>query len=363
MAKRRRLKSLVIDKIAAVTDPCQAGAKMAIIKANDPLVQLLKGDDNHARGFAEVLLENETERKRWEAEDELWPIFSALRESMSSILADKNLGDAQRVEMRESSISQFVSSLREKWPDVAEEIEKIAKAKPSEAFRAALLKAGISGDPMEDDMTDQEKIADLEKQLGEAQKATKKAEAERDAAVAKAATAETDRDEALEKAKAAETKLEKANGDESIEIEGETIRKSEVGEKTFAAMKAQETRAAKLAEDVRIEKLEKRADDEFAHVPGTAKQRALVIDAIEGIEDEDVRKAGMEILEATEKMVAQGYDNLGAISGDLAKSKSDYNAKVNEIAMAENIGKAAAMSKVREDFPDLYEAAHPNQAN
>jgi hypothetical protein len=128
-------------------------------------------------------------------------------------------------------------------------------------------------------------------------------------------------------------------------------------------MKAQETRAAKLAEDVRIEKLEKRADDEFAHVPGTAKQRALVIDAIEGIEDEDVRKAGMEILEATEKMVAQGYDNLGAISGDLAKSKSDYNAKVNEIAMAENIGKAAAMSKVREDFPDLYEAAHPNQAN
>ena len=70
-----------------------------------------------------------------------------------------------------------------------------------------------------------------------------------------------------------------------------------------------------------------------------------------------MRKSILDVFATAEKTVAAGFAERGHSDGTVAKSKTDFNAKVQEVAKALNIPTHEAMSKVRTENPDLYDAA------
>ena len=365
MPKRRILHDIRLDKIAAVDFPCQEHARAVLMKRRDPLAELLKSDDQHARGFAELLQEREAQDRRWEAEEEMWPIFSALRESLSSILGDTALTDEQRTTRRDESIQQFVTAINSAWPEVAAEIEKIAKAKPEQPFFAALLKAGLAGDHGKREKTmpktHEEKIADLEKRVGEleteldtAKQATSAAEEERDTEKARADEAESDLAKARE---ASDETLTIKNGDDET-----VVKRSEVGDAQFTVLKAQQAQIAKADERAEIAELSKRASTEFPHVAGTPDEIAKVLRVLKTA-PEDVRDAGEAILKAAEAMSRAGFERLGHRGEDVRKAADSFNDRVVEIEKRDSIPRHKAMTKARREYPEEFQAYQEAQAN
>lgn len=113
--------------------------------------------------------------------------------------------------------------------------------------------------------------------------------------------------EALVKAAAAQ--------DEEIELEGEKIRKSAVGEVYFKLLKKQADELAKARAAVKEEaekreasELKKRAEDTLKHLPGTIEEKTAMLKAIEGIENEDMRKAAVEALKASNDKMAKAFE-------------------------------------------------------
>lgn len=222
--------------------------------------------------------------------------------------------------------------------------------------------------------------AEVAKQLADLQTQVDTLTAERDQAVAKAAMSDAEKsymsglDAEAQKAFMAmkpedrARKMKKsADEDETVDLNGQTIAKSKVGSEMFAVLKAQSEemaeirkQAAKDREDAEIARLTKRASDEFAHLPGKADEVAKALREIEAIKDEDVRKSILDVFATAEKTIAAGFAERGHSDGTTAKSKSDFNAKVQEVAKSLNIPQHEAMSKVRAENPDLYEAAFGN---
>lgn len=173
-----------------------------------------------------------------------------------------------------------------------------------------------------------------------------------------------------------EVKKRMAN-DETVTIEGQVIRKSAVGDTTFAVMKAQADRIAKTEANLAIEKaaretatLEKRADDEFKHVPGTTQERGQMLGAIAKM-DEPLRKAFEAVFTQSEKLAKNAFEKIGHKGGKdntptpLNKAIADFDSKVTEIGARDKCTKTEAISKARKEFPDLFKAyqEHEAQAN
>lgn len=162
----------------------------------------------------------------------------------------------------------------------------------------------------------------------------------------------------------------KADADETVVVEGETIRKSAVGDAVFSVMKKQAERIAKSEKDIAEERerremseLRKRADDQYSHVPGTTEERAKVLAAIAKM-DEPVQKSLTAILESCEKLTKAGFDKIGhgggkgadLISDEIKKQANGFEAKVVEIKSRDKCSGSEAMTKARREFPDLYKA-------
>lgn len=165
----------------------------------------------------------------------------------------------------------------------------------------------------------------------------------------------------------------RASNDESVVIEGETIRKSVVGDAVFATMKKQADRIAKNEKDLEIEKkaretaeLSKRAEAEFSHVPGTVEERAGMLGAIEKME-EPVKKAFMAVFTQSEKLAKAGFERIGGghddpKNEDIAKVRRDFDSKVDEIAKSEKVSRTQALSKARKKYPDLFKQYQGEEA-
>lgn len=380
-ARGRILHSLKLDAIAAVTRPCQEHATMAIIKrapgedGGEPFAQLAKMDLSTAHGFAEILAADEARRQAWQADEVLWPLFDALRQSLSSIAGDDKLDPPTKLTRVQESVTQFIGALKDKWPDVAEAVDSIAKASPNGDRMAAFIKAGCAGDHGKETTmaTDADKIAGLEKSLGTAT-------ADLATALAKIETLEKaakmpDPDAMMEDAEGKPTKKGReflakhapATGDEVLKVGDQTISKAAVGDAQFAFFKLQNDRMEKAEREARITKLEKRASDEFGGLPGTDLEKAMLLDHLASA-PEDVRKAAEAILTAAQKNIGKAFERIGkgADAGGggpgedaIKKGRTDFAAKVEDIASRDKIDKAEAMSKARREFPDLYKAAYP----
>jgi hypothetical protein len=336
---RARFTSLKLGELSSVDRPAQAGALATIMKRDDgtpPPAPVRKtgasllamsvakyiDSDAGAHTFDEVLQANVFDEK-------IWPMTSALSQSIRSIMADKNLKPADKETKVTDSVDEFLTAVREISPSAEKRLAELISKKDDTMKTVAeliaenpALKAHIEG-----------------------------IEGERN-------TAKT----ALETEKAAHVETAKAltaASDEVIKVDGQDVRKSAVGDASFAVFKSLDNRATMAT-------LEKRAGDEFGALVGTATEKALVLKHAATM-DEATRKAFDAILTSAQAMAAKGFDRLGGAGGldptsDVAKAQGDFKGKVTEIAKRDGVSEFKAMQKARTEFPDEFAAAYPDQA-
>lgn len=162
-------------------------------------------------------------------------------------------------------------------------------------------------------------------------------------------------------------KADKA-ADETVTLSGRTISKRAVGEDTFEILKSQAAEIAKANASMakEIEKREttefqKRADDEYSHVPGTAEERGNMLRAISKM-DEPLRKSFEAALGSAEKLAKAGFDKLGH-KGDkpgdesIAKQARDFESRLDKVRSDfPKLSRSEALSKARRENPDLFKA-------
>lgn len=112
-------------------------------------------------------------------------------------------------------------------------------------------------------------------------------------------------------ASAQQVELSKSAGDDPVvytTLDGHDIRKS-AGEGVLAAVKsadnARKEAAIEKAARVNLE-LEKRAETELSKLGGTMAGKKALLKALDGIEDENVRKSAMEVINSANEIASKG---------------------------------------------------------
>lgn len=328
--RRARYTSLKLNELSAVDRPAQPGALATIMKrapdAEPSLIALAVakyiGSDDGAHTFEEVLSENKFS-------EAIWPMTDALSQSIRSIVGDTSLDAASREAKITASVEEFLSAVRDIEPDVEKRLAELISKKET---------------------TMPKTVEQLEADLAKANSQIAALTTERDAALAKANAADVEKDKAV--AEAAESKKALvAATDEVIKVADTEVRKSEVGDASFKLTKA-------LADERDMARLEKRAETDFRHLPGTTTEKALVLKHVDAM-PEEAKKAAEAIMTSAEKMVAMGFQTFGSRGGEYPTNKvaeQGFMTKVHEIAKRDNIGQAAAMSKARTEFPEEFSA-------
>lgn len=208
---------------------------------------------------------------------------------------------------------------------------------PTEGRLADLLKSAGEGE--DEEMTDAEKKqleeltkraerAELLAKLSDAEKAhlDKLPEGTRDAFLAKSAD---DRKADLDKvAKAAQD----ADPVVYTTSDGIELRKS-AGTAMIAIAKSNDAlrkRNSELDAELMQERLEKRAEAELGHMPGTATERAAMLKAIEGIKDDSQREAALKALKASDAAMSKAFSMSG--HGGEAPAPGSANDELEKLA-------------------------------
>lgn len=107
--------------------------------------------------------------------------------------------------------------------------------------------------------------------------------------------------------------------------DGIPLRKS-VGEAFVAIAKSNDALRkdnAELKKQREQDAFEKRADEELAHLPGTTVERAAMLKAIEGIEDDGQRKAALGALKAQNEALSSAFKDVGSSIAPAAGSPDE----------------------------------------
>ena len=133
--------------------------------------------------------------------------------------------------------------------------------------------------------------------------------------------------------------IKKAAGPDEViytDNDGNTFRKSDDRRMLAAAKRADsaDKRTEKAEQTLTQERLEKRADAELAHLPGTPKFRGALLKAVESIEDEDERAGAMKGLLAGNAAIGKGFDTIGVggVEDELDIEGSSAESKLNKAA-------------------------------
>ncbi|GGB00502.1 hypothetical protein GCM10011491_30880 [Brucella endophytica] len=155
-----------------------------------------------------------------------------------------------------------------------------------------------------------------------------------------------------------------AESDEVLKVDGNEIRKSAVGDATFAVLKSQQAAIAKQADDLKkakdeteFERLKKRATDEFGHLPGTPEAKASILKAM-GSMDEGVRKNLDHLLKTAEKIASSAFVMKGSLDGtthDAESPEGKLDKRAKEIQKADSVSYAKAYDKAATENPALYD--------
>ena len=315
-----------INELSAVDNPAQVHAKMTIMKRATAAPSLIAiafakyvGTEDGAHTFEEVLAENKFS-------EAIWPMCDALTQAIRSILGDKSISSAERETKITTSVQEFLESVRAIEPDVEMQLAKLIAKRNGDMPTIEELQTEVA--------TLKGQVTKLNTDLAEATINAVKAISERDEAVAK---------------------LEKSASDEVIVLEGETIRKSVVGDAAFAGLKAAASAIEKANDRAETAILEKRAGEEFGHVVGTAAEKAAVLKFAKGA-SEEVGKSLEAIMTAAEKLTKAGFETLGHQHQQVRKSATDFEAKVSEIQKRDGSTRLAALEKAPKEFPEEFKA-------
>lgn len=115
---------------------------------------------------------------------------------------------------------------------------------------------------------------------------------------------------------------------------------------------------AKAHAERRQDGLDKRAESELTDLPGDVKVRAAIIEAIDGIENKDVRKAAHESVQAGSKAIKAAFATLGDRS---AVAETDSEKELDRLAKAyakdKSVDYYTAYAAVANSNPELAKRA------
>ena len=172
-----------------------------------------------------------------------------------------------------------------------------------------------------------------------------------------------DRDKAIKAEEAA-----KADADPVVykcEATGEEFRKSDDQRMVSMAKQMDEDRK----ETIRLQKksadddLTKRAEDDLSHFPGDLTVRKSILKAVDGIEDEDTRKAALDALKAQDAKLAPAFTTVGAggtpaVKADTqTEAESELDKLAKDRAAKDKTDFYTAYEKVAEENPTLLAKA------
>jgi hypothetical protein len=169
------------------------------------------------------------------------------------------------------------------------------------------------------------------------------------------AKSSTERDAEVEIAKSADAVVYKS-------LDGEEFRKSDdprlvaMAKRADAQMKALEKAEQREAETA----LRKRAEEELSSLPGDVDTHVAILKAVDSIENEDVRKAAMEVLKSKNEVASSAYTTRGTTVISKAAS-GDAHAELDRLAKAyqkeHDVDFYTAYDAVTKLHQDLYTKA------
>jgi hypothetical protein len=238
------------------------------------------------------------------------------------------------------------------------------------------------GQPVSDKKTDTGGGEDLQKKVDEltAQNATLQANLDTVTKVAALPEAHRDFYEKLGSDEEKATFMSKSADDRQAQIDeivkgdpveytaldGTAYRKS-AGEATIRLAKQVDEQARRLAKaegEKATAEFEKRAEGEMGNLPGSTAVRAEVLKAVEAIQDEDVRKGGLELLKAANTAMGSTTKNRGTSltpAPDAGSAEAQLNALAKSYAEENDVDFYTAYDKVAKTRPELAKAAIEGQ--
>lgn len=416
---KRRLNRIRLDKIAAVDKPCQEHATVAIIKrapqTGAPPAIVKK---TFEEALAAQLVSEKIGETFWRAFENQWAVKDAFRTALTDEIAEggdgmiateaftaamQQLATAAANAAREAAstaepdLEAAVEEAVSKWLQLQEQPMKITTkaqlktavaafsiAKSTVADMNDIVEAAVELDAIDELPAD----GDLAKMAGEKKKEKAKDKddptvkaLQRQVAVLSLAPDVRKHFDTLDTA-AQDTFLAKSAADQTAEIEaitkgdpilytcedGTPIRKSDGA---VAAMLARQNdnlakQVKTLTESGAGDAIEKRARVEFPNVALAEATEMLKALGTVG-EDSAAGKSILKTLTTMNKGRDGLFKSLGSteapeVAENIAKARTDFDSEVRKVASAEKIGIADAMSKVRNDRPDLFAAAYPENA-
>lgn len=392
-AKRYIIKDMTVREVSSVDRPAQVGATAVLMKRGElPEIELAKATfDQTLKGN---LLSEKVRDAFYKTFNDLYSGKDAFRKALADELAaggdgtkaseafkkwfgtlvDQALGAAKALDVGEiADLEKTITKAASDWLDSQEtdmtiktraELEAaINKAKGegdnvTVATVTALHKAATDLDaedalPTEGPLAKAKapKVDDEDKDM----KAKVARMVKRDALPANlrkhydALDTDEARDAFLAKDAAGQTaELEKAAGDDPVvytTLDGIDLRKSADPALVAMAKRADEDRrSAALEKAARVNlELEKRAETELSKLGGTMAGKKALLKALDGIEDEDLRKSAKEVLTSANEIAGKGniFEKRGHSEAP-SLEKSSAESKLDK--MAEDLSKSKSIS-------------------
>ncbi|MEJ7831336.1 MAG: hypothetical protein WKF79_00340 [Nocardioides sp.] len=413
MSTRRILRSIRLDKIAAVDLPCQEHATVAIVKrapaAPESGTPLALAKRTFDEALNAQLVSERISDVFWRAFDNQYAVREAFRESLADELADGGDGTAATegftTAMRtiaesaaslareaganatDTNLESAVEQAVEKWLKQQEETSEmkittkaalkaaVASFNPdtSPAAHVGIIKSAATTLGAEDELPADgplavakadPTVAGLQKQVavlsltGDVRKHYDALPTDKqDAFLAKSADLQA-------------AEVEAANATDPVVYKsaaGIDIRKSDGAVAVMLAKRLDEQEATivVLKADRSGDQLEKAAGA-YGNV-----NKQVAVDMLKSVqslgEDSVAGKAILKSLDTMNKGTERLFKSLGTseapeLSGGIEKARTGFNTEVNKIATRDSVGPADAMSKARVEFPDLFAEAYPETA-
>ena len=372
--KRRRMKKFVIHELSAVDNPAQEGARALLVKRADDaakncdeeraIVLLTSSEDGHSHAVwihpgtrgGETSFGRDPGKDS--SHDHPWILTG-----VGQILIGENDGHAHTVDAQ-----QVFEVFMSKRDEAHRQVELVSDEQLWNDYACKFE----TGSHQEDDMADrtpeqeavkkaEDKVTELETQLLRAGKLAELTDAQK---VHFNDLDETGQTAYLGKSAAErQADIEKLKVDDPViytDSEGREFRKSDDPRLVSMAKEREADRKELIKARTLREQdsFEKRATAELTHLPGEVKVRAAIIKAIDGIEDETVRKSAHESVQAGSKAIKAAFDTVGTTTSvETTDAERELDRLAKELAAKESINYFDAYQKVSDSNPELSKRA------
>ncbi len=366
--KRKIMRALKIDEISGVDVPAQEGAVTVIMKRAKPeadeafekMSALTSPEDGHSHlvplnGPPDGVELNSGETSYADGHTHPWVRMGGGEIVLGTATGGSGFPHIHRVafmskaKLTAEEKQKLEDELGIEAPDGDDDEEKRGDKKPGKKPKRTMktMPADVAGTKVgkENPMTDIKKqaaettVADLQAQLAHANAIGAMTDIEKahfatlkgDDATAYLGKSVEDRTAI---AKAASDKIKKAAiDDDPVEyttLDGIELRKS-AGAAFISMAKSNDDLRKRLdkSEGARVQDgLEKRAEEELAHLPGSTAERAALLKAVDGIEDEGQRTAALAALKAQNAAMGQTFETVGHIAATPVSGSPDAELEI-----------------------------------